>query len=405
MNPPHTTKYFLERSNNQIIKAATKHMVKVEIPLPPHVDANMHDTFMTTHDKDYNITNASTVNSIGQDNGSGHLSNRPLFARPRGQHSPTAHQDFFPARNGTLSAEQWHALRLTALKPKEDNTAFVRLGSTHRFPGAVFSGPTESTMKASYHNCGTVGSPPSEWPAMYSGAATTSYNPGFLFVNSPPDNTPVATGFQEKHDVIKPHPGRSRLTHTANLPGMYFQHSRLIGDRSLAYPNQLPVGLSSASDFSSTRGRSLGARSMLDTLSGRSISSAPSVNSIASLYNTNPLAMSPPEQETCRVAHRVENQGHVRGTTYQANFVRQQNLPELTDPSKAKKSKMVVALPNVKAQAHETAVLTDSRGQLLAEKPEGVHTSVWRRLKTMEKTLSVDKIDPHAHKLRSVSVR
>jgi hypothetical protein len=115
--------------------------------------------------------------------------------------------------------------------------------------------------------------------------------------------------------------------------------------------------------------------------------------------------MSPPEQETCRVAHRVETQGHVKGTTYQAHFINQRNLPELTDPPKEKKGRMTVVLPSVKAQSHETTVLTNTRGELLAEKPDGVHPSVWKRLKTIEKTLSVDKVDPHAHKLRSVSVR
>lgn len=378
----------------------------VDIPLSPHGDANMHDTFMTAYDKDYSTYGEKTLGSTRpQDSGSGHTSNRPVFARARGEPSPTTNQSLFPARSGALSAEQWGALRTEAFKPQELRTAFVRQGSTHRLPGAIFGAPpTITTMKDSYHNYGKVGSPPSDKAAMYSGAGTAGYDPNFLMINSPAE-LPARPIARMKHEVMDAHPGRGRLMHTSNLPGSYFQHSRLIGDRTLAYPSQLPVGLSNATDFEASRGRTIGARGMMDTLAGRTVSSAPSVHSIGSLCDTNPLTLSPPAQETCRVAHRVEYQGHVKGSTYQSHFINQRNLPELPDPAKDKKGKMTVALPNVKAQPHETVVLTDSRGQLLADMPQGVHPSVWKRLKTVEKTLSVDKVDPHAHKLRTVSVR
>ena len=110
--------------------------------------------------------------------------------------------------------------------------------------------------------------------------------------------------------------------------------------------------------------------------------------------------MSQPQQDTCRVGHRHENEGHFANSTYHSHFINQKNLPELSDPAKEKRSKCAAQLPNLPASNASSTTITNSRGELLDDCPPSVHPSVWRRMKAVEASQRVDKCDPHAHKRR-----
>lgn len=382
----------------------------VAIPLSPHADANMYDTFMTAYNKDfppYSVSsNGSPLNSLNA-TGSGHTSNRVLFCKPPSTFNPTTYGTHYEKHDRSMSEGQWRSVCGDSLKPQVHCTAFVR--DTSHVGRGRNELATISTMKASYPNQRPQTVHTLEGACMYSGNGTSQFTSNFLHIASLPSDTGASTIGKTTcvtDGLIDPHPGRRNLTHSSMLPGTYFQHSKLIGDRTLALPGQLPVPLAEATDFESTKSSSSSLRSMLDTLSGRRTPSAPaSTGGIVSKFQTNPLPMSPPEQDACAVSRRIENQGHVKGSTYQGHFINQRNLPELSDPSKQRRAKTAVVLHDVKPQLHQTLTLTDARGVLLSQKPKGLHPTVWNRLKAAEKTLSVDKADPHAHKLRSLSTR
>lgn len=375
----------------------------VHVALPAHGDANMHSTFMTTYDKEF--PGHGTCGSLHstQYSESGHTSNRVLFNRPPTLSSETTYQALFASAPRTISDAQWQTISAESLMPQVHCTPFVRIRSTVGVKRD--ERPTRSTMKDSYTNSGAISTCA---PAMFSGDATSQFRKNFLHISSPDDSATASKQAAVKNNIGAKdggtHACRKSLLHTSNLPGNYFQHSRLIGDRSLAHPNQLPVPLSGATDYESTISScSSNAKSMLNTLAGRRSVSAP--RSYDAL-ETNPIPMSQYEQDRCQISRRVENQGNVRGTTYQAHFINQRNLPELADPSRDKRAASAIVLPNVPARPHQALVLTDSRGSLLEDRPAGIHPSVWTRLKTVEKALSVDKEgDPHAHKRRTQSIR
>lgn len=375
----------------------------VAIPLVPHGPANMQSTFITTHDKEYTGPECSGTWSSLTDKESGHTSNRVLFGRTNHLSSDTTYAGHFRTPKKRLADSQWATVLHESVKPQELATAFAREKST---VGVLRDEkPTISTMKSSFTNSGPVSTCR---PAHYSGDGTVQFNRTLLYIpdssNGVPRRSQSASNstFQPRDSEV-PTAGRRSLLHSAMLPNTYFLHSRLIGDTSLAKRGQLPTPLSSASEFQSALERGDDPRKFLSTVAGARLRPTPSQ---PSRFETNPITMTPKEQADCRVSRRVELQGHVSGTTYHAHFVNQKNLPELADPVSDKGSDRTVKLPEVPPRPHQSVQLAQANGSLLPERPAGVHPSVWKRLKAVEKELSVDKNgDPHAHKSRAPLLR
>mmetsp|Transcript_58705 Transcript_58705/g.67802 ORF Transcript_58705/g.67802 Transcript_58705/m.67802 type:complete len:379 (-) Transcript_58705:103-1239(-) len=375
------------------------------IPLPPHGHANMKSTFMTTHDKEYTGPDAKST-LVSQDSGeSGHTSNRVLFARTHHLSSNTTYGGHYRPPNRRLTDDELSAACLESLKPQEKATAFVRIASKVGFGHGDAS--TISTMKASYTNSGPVSTCR---PAHYSGDAITQFNRTLLHIPSPAEDqrgrhrSKSASTFVPRDSSV-PTANRRELLHTAMLPNTYFLHSRLIGDKTLAKPGQLPTPLISASEFENAMARGEDPRLLLHSVAG---TRPPPMPATYQRFETNPITMSPKEQSDCRVTRRVELQGHVGGTTYHAHFVDQKFLPEIHEPfvGLQKPEDRPVLLPEVAPRPQQMVTLTQPNGSLLAERPAGVHPAVWKRLKAVEYALSVDKHgDPHAHKTRQVTVR
>lgn len=382
-------------------------MVAVASPLVPHDDANMRSVFVTSYDKDYTPVGDKSSFVQPVERSSGHTSNRPVFGHPPSLGMGTSYNAFHGERGRTpLNADQWGVLTQEAAKPQIHATAFVR--DVSKVGVQRNEQPTISTTKSTFTNSGDVSTCK---PAHYSGDAQWQYTRDLLFIPaSLGDDDNVGKAKRGNNNTTTSdllgsssgsmHPGRLNLIHQTG-PGSYFQHSRLIGDRTLAKPGQLPSGIADASDSGLTQTLT-DKKVLLNTLAGRRQCSTAPLNA---LFETNPISMTKPDQERCRVSRRVEAQGNVRGTTYSAHYVDQKYLPEVADPAKEKRAQAAVVLPNVQARPHQSINLKDSRGNLLEERPAGIHPAVWNRLKAVETSLAVDKVDPHAHKLRSIVLR
>jgi hypothetical protein len=361
------------------------------IEMPPHPEPNMHNTFMTRYDYDYTGP-MPTHYFLRDDSGSGFTSNRPIFGRPQTMDGSmvsmlnTLHKPF----NRRLAPEDMADAAAYAAQSRVVATAFSREAGVVPVPGE----PMTTSMK-SVHVPKAIPGYTGPMP-MWGAHAPTVLKPDFFTIHSPEDPPKEAKAAQ-KYPPTGVHPGRVNLITAAGGPGSYFQHSRLIGDRTLAYPSQLPKGLGEASECNLTATMT-NKRELLTTLGGRRSNSCSLPRPI---FETNPITMSQPQQDTCRVAHRLENEGHFMNTTYHSHFVNQKNLPELADPSKDRRAKGPVQLLNLPSSNNSTASLTNSRGELLEERPSTVHPSVWRRMKAVEASQRVDKVDPHAHKRRT----
>lgn len=355
---------------------------------------------MTTHDKEYTGPDAVSTWNSADSGESGHTSNRVLFTRTHHLSSDTTYVGHFRPPKRRLTDDELTAACAESVKPQELGTAFVRLGPKSGFGRGEPT--TISTMKASYTNSGPVSTCR---PAHYSGDAITQFNRTLLYMDTPDGDrqqrSKSASTFVPRDSSV-PTAGRRDLLHSAMLPNTYFLHSRLIGDKSLAKSGQLPTPLISATEFQNAVARGEDPRLLLHSVAGVR---APSFPAPPARFETNPITMSPKEQADCRVSRRVELQGHATGTTYHAHYVNQKFLPEVPDPATAagKPEDRPVLLPEVAPRPHQTISLAQPNGTLAAERPAGVHPSVWKRLKAVEKALSVDKNgDPHAHKSRIV---
>jgi hypothetical protein len=353
--------------------------------LPPHQEANVLDAFVTSYDIDYKVR-SNSAHGFGRSGGdsSGYTSNRPVFCVPRRQDGAlsTTNGALLTAPHRSIDA----ATAATSLTvPGDGQTAQSRERTT---VGVGCADPTPlSTMKASYNfGQGSLakGEPHGE-SSTYAGNSTTQFTRNFLHINAfdnpsqqkqrdPPATAPVSLLASR----------RSQL-HIGSSPRNYFLHSRLIGDRSLALPSQLPTRLKDATNAHLV-GTSCDRRSLVDKLSG---SRTPPPSPPLQAHQTNPIPMRRDQKEKCRVAKRLECEGHATGSMYRSYFVNQRNLPEFPDP---------VTLKTVSSVAIAANVITGNAQT--PDCPQGVHPAVWRQRNAAQRARSIELSNPHQHKLR-----
>lgn len=401
--------------------------------LPPHPPPDMLNLYMTRYDYDYNreIQSAGVFGKDETASVSGDVRNRPIFrfGQPlKGCYGTTYREDYVKYDRGVKDLP---ALLRTACGEHDATSSFVRF---HYSPSLTKEDDKDgskpnTTYKTDYTLSGSV---PKGEPFLYAGARTTAVNPDFFFIpvteealeaekELPPKITskeslllkakPSADGYSSRADGLMAS-RRPQLT-VGGPPTEYSCTSWVYGDKSLAFPSQLPRGIEDSPN-AHLIGTMDDKAALLALLAGKK-KPVGSGKPFPILDDTNPVFIHKREQPYCGVTRRVENEGHVKMSIYKSDYINQGMLPELPDAvalsgmesGQAPGERRLACAGEMLAGslARHTAKLCslrNSHGNLLKEKPDPkvVDLQTWRQMLAIEKRISVDKADPHRHKLQ-----
>lgn len=286
---------------------------------------------------------------------------------------------------------------------------------------------------------------PKESPPPYAGAAASEYHPDLLKPHGvrEDDGTDIAPKITSKESLLprgmrasgrtatlgsnndSNYPAAAPVTRSAGpsstlgpaaaLPGMYSCTSWDIGDVSQAHPSQLPVSLArslAASDVDVTTTADKAA--LLRQLAGKNSRTTVTTTRTGSSRGgapreehdrTNPQFLSTQAQKTCAVSRRLEEEHHVQMSIYRSDYVDQSQLPELPgNPAGPADVRDTQTCPTATAgemtagqltkATREMGTLRNSHGTLKA-----AVAALSPSMQATEKAISIDKADPHRHKL------
>ncbi|CCD14417.1 unnamed protein product, partial [Trypanosoma congolense IL3000] len=313
--------------------------------LPPHREPNMLDLFMTRYDYDYNHRTSS--NSAGKGDPkhvvSGEVRNRPIFRMGThcGDTATTYRTDYLGYNRGV---ENFGEILGACCHNERPQTAFASGSRLEHIVGDPSGNELcpNTVYKTDYAYKNRV---LSGKPQLYAGAKSTAFNPKLLAIacNGESCSDEITPKITCKESLLgKPHPEleglparsddllasrRPQLT-TGGDPTDYYCTSWAYGDKSLAYPSQLPCGLTD-----SQNGHLIGTvkdkAELLALLSGKGKMRSKPIPSLPSA--TNPVTIGMAEQPYCAVTRRMENEGHVKMSIYKSDYINQAVLPELPD--------------------------------------------------------------------------
>ncbi|KAG5505936.1 hypothetical protein JIQ42_06731 [Leishmania sp. Namibia] len=423
--------------------------------LPPHGPANMMSIYMTRYDYDYNRDPVLT--SSGDGSGScfargisGDVRNRPAFAYgvdTGNRDDRTIYQVDYTVKDRSVKNMARLAATVTgAVKNscQDNGTAYQRdwylpAISTHlvladgSHPHTVYQEDFQAPR------CGAGGA--GNTAVCYAGAAATSYNADLLKPHGmvEDDGADVAPKITSKESLLPRKPKNPNAAWTPvfentvdhhrtwndcvagdGVVGTYSCTSWDYGDTSQAHPSQLPLSLA----------RSLAAHSLdvtanpnkaalLRQLAGANAASRSLRGSVSGVPldtsdRTNPQFLSTMEQKRCAVSRRLEKEHYVTMSISKSDFIDHGLLPELpgnpggpADVRDTHSSPFATAGEMVAGQltktTRELGLLRNAHGTLKsgeAHPASQVRTSVLSAMRKMEKADSIDKADPHRHKLR-----
>ncbi|RNF07693.1 hypothetical protein TraAM80_03215 [Trypanosoma rangeli] len=400
--------------------------------LPPHPPPNMLDLFMTRYDYDYNRDIESRGLGDGTSGGdavSGDVRNRPIF---RFAHSSdgvydTTYLTDYVRHNRDM--KDMSGLLQTACGEHDVTSAFVRdhyLPELAKHATATGAHPI-SVYKTDYQNSGPVASGK---PTLYAGARTVAFNSDFLLIPPTEEELKADSVLPPKITskeslLLKGYPSedryrppkedlfasrRSQLTTMGGPPTDYYCNSWVYGDKSLAYPSQLPRSIEQSPN-AHLIGTMDDKAALLALLAGKKRAAG---KPYPMPDETNPILIQRIEQPFCGITRRIENEGYVNMSTYQSDHIHQGVLPELPDTANlagngagdiggerrlACAGEMMAGTLTRRTKKAES--LRNSHGNLLKEKPDSriVDLHTWKQMKSIEKRIAVDKADPHRHKL------
>ncbi|ORC79266.1 uncharacterized protein TM35_002161010 [Trypanosoma theileri] len=409
---------------------------KVELPreLPPHPAPNMLNSFMTRYDYDYNrdfVSTGTGDGAKGEDDTavSGEVRNRPIFcfgpAMP-GSYGTIYRRDYVRHNRGVKDLPD---LLRTACGEHDVASSFARDYYRPDFTkhNTADGAHPNTTYKTDYTLSGRV---PKGEATLYAGARAAAFDPDFLLIPAsedlpraeaelPPKITSkesllpkVQTSRDngdkdQKEDLFA---SRRPLLTIGGPPTDYYCTSWVYGDKSLAYPSQLPRGIEESLN-AHLIGTMDDKAALLALLAGK----RRPVGKPHPIYDdTNPIPILRSEQPYCAVTRRIDNEGHVKMSMYKSDFIRQGLLPELPDAvglsgkegaiengdrHLACAGEMLAGTLTRYVKRLET--LRNSHGNLLKEKPDTsvVDPHTWKQMKSLERRIKVDKADPHRHKL------
>ncbi|ESL07139.1 hypothetical protein TRSC58_05178 [Trypanosoma rangeli SC58] len=403
--------------------------------LPSHPPPNMLDLFMTRYDYDYNRDiegrglGDGTFGGDGGDAVSGDVRNRPIFRfahSSEGDYDTTYLTDYVQHNR---DAKDMPGLLQTACGEHDVASAFARdrhLPGLAKHATATGAHPI-SVYKTDYRNSGPVASGK---PTLYAGARSVAFDADFLFLPTteedlkaekvlPPKITsresllPKRCPSEDSHRLPKEDlfaSRRSQLTTMGAPPTDYYCTSWVYGDKSLAYPNQLPRGIEQSPN-AHLIGTMDDKAALLALLAGKKrVAGKP----YPMPDETNPIPIQRIEQPFCGITRRIENEGYVNMSIYQSDHTHQGVLPELPDAANlagnsaggsggerrlACAGEMLAGTLTRRTKMAES--LRNSHGNLLRGKPDSriVDLHTWKQMKSIEKRIAVDKADPHRHKL------
>ncbi|AIN96271.1 hypothetical protein LPMP_110760 [Leishmania panamensis] len=436
--------------------------VDVARPLPPHGPANMMSTYMTRYDYDYNghpgLTGSDDGNGRNFEPGiSGDVRNRPIFAYgvdtgDRDDH--TIYQVDYTAKDRSVKNMAGLAARLTsasvpaaaaAINDVDKGTAYqrhwYRPGISDHIVLADGSHPHtvyQDDYQAPRHVAGGTVSE----PVRYAGAAAAAYNADLLKPHGvvEDDGADLAPKITSRESLL---PRRRKCPNTTWSPvfenttdhrrtwndcapgdgvtGTYMCTSWEYGGTSQAHPSQLPLSLArSLAAHGLDVTANLDKAALLRQLAGahytpRTVRSSLGGVPLDTSDRTNPQFLSTMEQKRCAVSRRLEKEHYVTMSIYKSDFIDQGLLPELpgnpggpanvrdTHPSPLATAGEMMA-GQLTSTTRELGLLRNAHGTL---KPGEAHpasrmrTGVLSVVRKMEKAVSIDKADPHRHKLRA----
>ncbi|KPI83586.1 hypothetical protein ABL78_7373 [Leptomonas seymouri] len=426
-------------------------------PLPPHGPANMMSLYMTRYDYDYNREGELSGRGGSGGNGafesevSGDVRNRPIFAYgtpEEGRDARTIYQVDYTRKDCSVKDMRRLADALKragcpeALADGADHaTAYRREWFRPGLTASLLNG--DGTLpQTAYQEDYKV---PSEIaqsyfsaapPRQYVGAAAVAYNADLLKPHGvvEDDGADIAPKITSKESLLPRGPRGARaagwtatfvqtpvtlsagpsstLGPAAAQPGMYSCTSWDIGDVSQAHPSQLPVSLDhsiSAMGVDVTANPDKAA--LLRQLAGRKAAAQKwgSGGTPRDEHDrTNPQLLSAQAQKTCAVSRRLEHEHHVHMTIYKSDHIDQSQLPELPgNPSGPADARDTLVCPMATAgemmagrltkSTREMGLMRNSHGTLKPAADDDTATLTWVR--ATEKAISIDKADPHRHKL------
>ncbi|KAG5510126.1 hypothetical protein JKF63_07022 [Porcisia hertigi] len=427
----------------------------VRCSLPPHGPANMMSLYMTRYDYDYNRDPALKDSKGEAEPGiSGDVRNRPIFAYGTDTGSRddrTIYQVDYTAKDRSVKDMTELAATLTGGAPKtsisdpEGNTTayqrnWFRPALSSHIVFADGSHP-HTTYEDEYQARRRVSGGVADHPACYAGAASRAYNADLLKPVGvmEDDGADIAPKITSKESLL---PRKSKAPssgwtptfdffdhyHTWNdcvpgdgVMGEYTCTSWDYGDTSGAHPLQLPLSLErslAAHDLDVTANPDKAA--LLRQLAGKYfLSRTPRGPSggvpLDTSDRTNPQFLSRIEQKHCAVSQRLEKEHYVTMPIYKSDYVDQGLLPELpgnpggpadvrdtcTNPLTTAGEMTAGQLTN---ENRKMGLLRNAHGTLksgAAPAASQVRTSLLSAMRKLEKAASVDKADPHHHKLRT----
>ncbi|KAH9599773.1 hypothetical protein LSM04_005442 [Trypanosoma melophagium] len=402
--------------------------------LPPHPSPNMLNLYMTRYDYDYNRDAAGAGTGDGgggEDDGgvSGEVRNRPIFcfgpALP-GSYGTTYQGDYVRHHRGVKDLP---GLLQTACGEHDVASAFARDYYRPDFTrhNTADGAHPNTTYKTDYTLSGRV---PKAETVLYAGARAAAFDPDFLLIPASDEvlqaEAELPPKITSRESLLpKVHPSRENgdkdqkedlfasrrpLLTIGGAPTDYYCTSWIYGDKSLAYPSQLPRGIE-GSPNAHLIGTMDDKAALLALLAGKKRP----VGKPHPIYDdTNPIPIFRSEQPYCAVTRRIDNEGHVKMSMYKSDFIRQGMLPELPDAvSLAGKDgtsgngdqRLACAgemlAGTLTRQVKKLGTLRNSHGNLLKQRPDTavVDPYTWKQMKSIERRIKVDKADPHRHKL------
>lgn len=403
--------------------------------MAPHGPANMLDHFMTRYDYDYNRDPLKTyehdnnANPASNDDAwlSGEVRNRPPFCMGGDWNGDTIYrQDYVPKTRFIGDMDEVH--RRIGNEPAA--TAFIREWYRPDLTKNADNGDAPiSEYKTEYTNSGRI---PKGKPTLYAGARAVPYVEDFLHAKGvkEDDGSDLPPKITDKSSLLPRHPvaddevpwkakegllpSRQPQLHTMPMdPNDYWCTSWTYGDKSKAYPNQLPQALD-GSKRADLIGKIDNKAELLRLLAGKDTKKAGRPYRMDD--DTNPIYIASEEQRSCAISHRLEDEGHVKRTMYQSDYINQYRLPELPgnhgDSDARYTTTSALTSPGemsggqLTKYTRQMGSLRNSHGYMKRIPEEAVNLPMPREilttLRTLEKHDDVDRADPHRHKMHKI---
>lgn len=401
----------------------------LKMELPPHGPANMLDLFMTRYDYDYNrdpqkeYEHEKVANLEDNTDGwlSGEVRNRPpIGVGGEWSGDTTYHRDYTPKSRCVGDMNEVH--RRIGTEPA--STAFLH--DWYR-PDLTSGEGANSEYKSEYTHSGRI---PNGETILYAGAMAAPYKGDFLHAKGvkEDDGSDIPPKITSKESLLPRHitedgekwkepvtllPSRQpQLSLQQKMdPNDYWCTSWTYGDKSLAYPNQLPQALA-GSRRENLIGQVSDKAELLRLLAGKGTTKA--VRRHGAKDDTNPIYISLNVQNNYSVPQNIEDNGFIKRTIYRHDYVNPYRLPELPgsqaqpDDRNTNTSHFAAAgemsAGQLSSYMHKIGNLRNSHGYI-KELPEDPNVklpmprTVLMTLRELEKVDEVDKADPHRHKM------